>query len=128
MRVDFSEPGQHPVARRSTSRPDRSGRAPWRRLLSQLETLGGGTGILLRHTERAWASITFSGSRHTLAYTFTGAEAVEGGELLIATLPEHEFRLPGQLVADATVKAVDHRLTPEPRLTVEVELLVLDES
>jgi hypothetical protein len=36
--------------------------------------------------------------------------------------------LPGQLVADAAVTAVDHRLAPEPRLTVSVELLLLDEG
>jgi hypothetical protein len=48
--------------------------------------------------------------------------------MFIVFLPEHEFMLPGQLVADAAVTEVDHRLIPEPRLTVSVELLLLEEG
>ena len=48
--------------------------------------------------------------------------------MFIVFLPEHEFMLPGQLVADVAVTAVDHRLAPEPRLTVSIELLLLDEG
>ena len=44
-----------------------------------------------------------------------------------AFLPEHEFALPGQLVADAAVTAVDHRLEP-PRMQVSCELLLLEEG
>ena len=68
-----------------------------------------GQATIVSHDEKSWASITFAGTRHRLELAFEGAEAVEAGELFIAFLPEHEFAIPGQLVADAAVTAVDHR-------------------
>lgn len=105
-----------------------SRRAPWLPLLAAVMKLGGGRAELVRHAERAWASVTFSGTRHTIELAFTGAEAVAAGEALIAALPDHEFAIPGQLVADAAIVAADHALLPEPSLTVTAELLLLDES
>ena len=55
-------------------------------------------------------------------------EADEAAERLIAALPDYEFALPGQLVADATVTAVDHRIHPEPRMTITCELLLLTDT
>ena len=49
------------------------------------------------------------------------------GEAFIVALPEHEFTLPRHIVADASVVAVDHALSPEMRMTVEVELLLLED-
>lgn len=102
-------------------------RTPWMPLLSALLELAQGRGELLRHSERAWASVTFTGTRHSVALAFTGAEAVAAGELFIDALPDHEFAIPRQLVADAAVVRIDHTALPEPRLEVEVELLLLDE-
>lgn len=102
-------------------------RRPWRALLSAIMDLSGGKGELLRHVERPWASVTFAGTRHTIALAFTGAEAIAAGEAFIAALPEHEFAIPRQLVADAAVTAVTHDTVPAPKLTVEVELLLLEE-
>jgi len=103
-------------------------RDPANRLLAALYALGGGHGALLRHEERAWASITFAGSRHTLAFRFVGVEGVTAGERFVAALPEHEFAIPRKLVADAAVVAVRHTLLPAPCLEVECEVLVLDED
>ena len=103
-------------------------RGPWMQLLSALLTLAGGRAELIRHSERPWASVTFSGSRHTVLLAFTGTEAVAAGEALIAALPEHEFTITRQLVADAAVLAVEHALLPEPRLQVEVEVLLLEDG
>ena len=50
------------------------------------------------------------------------------GERFIALLPEHEFTIRGQLVADATICAVSVELLPEPVMLVEAELLLLEES
>lgn len=47
---------------------------------------------------------------------------------MIAELPDHEFTLPGRLVAEAKVIAAEHSLVDGPRLTIEAELLVLDEA
>jgi hypothetical protein len=102
-------------------------RSPGERLLEALADLAQGKARVLSHTENAWASITFAGTRHRAVLEFNGAEAVEAGESFIAFLPEHEFALPGQLVADATVVEVDHRLEP-PLLQVTCELLLLEEG
>lgn len=103
-------------------------RTPWMPLLSALLELGDGKGELVRHSERNWASITFAGTRHSVVIAFTGAEAVAAGEAFIDALPEHEFAIPRQLVADAAVVAVDHTALPEPRLEVTAELLLLEDA
>jgi len=83
---------------------------------------------ILSHSEKAWASVTFSGTRHRIELRFCGAEAVEAGEHFISFLPEHEFVIPGQLVADAAVTDVEHKLLPEPEMRVTAELLLLEEA
>ena len=103
-------------------------RRPWRVLIAAVTHLADGKAELLRHVERPWASVTFSGTRHTIVLAFTGAEAVAAGESFIAALPEHEFAIPRQLVADAAVVSVDHATLPGPKLTVEVELLLLEDG
>lgn len=119
MFADLAAPTRRvPPPRRSTSD----------RLRDALLALGDFQGQVLSHSEKAWASITFAGARHTLALLFAGEEAVAAGEAFIAALPEHEFALPGQLVADATINEVEHRLLPSPRLVVQCELLLLEEG
>lgn len=98
------------------------------RLREAVLAICGGSGTLLTHEERAWASITFAGTRHELVLRFDGIEQVEAGERLIEQLPDHEFRIPGQLVADATVTKVDHRFGQVEVLTVTAVLLLLEES
>jgi hypothetical protein len=98
------------------------------RLREALCELAQGQAHVLAHGETAWASVTFSGTRHRVDLAFEGAGAIEAGECFIALLPEHEFAIPGQLVADATVVEVDHRMAPEPRLALTAELLLLEEA
>jgi len=118
-----------PVAlRQGSSSSPRQGSRPWLPLLSALLELSQGKAELLRHGERPWASATFAGSRHTVVLAFVGAEAVAAGEGLIEALPEHEFALHGQLVADAAVTSVSHSLLSEPRLELELGLLLLEDS
>jgi hypothetical protein len=102
-------------------------REPRNRLRDALLELAGGHATILNHEEKNWASVTFAGARHRLELQFDGPLAVQAGELFIAFLPEHEFAIPGQLVADAAVTAVDHRLEP-PRMMVGCELLLLEEG
>lgn len=111
---------------KKTPRPAR--RSAGDRLRLALLALGDHRGQVLVHDEKAWASITFAGTRHTLTMLFAGEEAVEAGEHFIAELPEHEFTIPGQLVADATVASAEHRLLPSPRLVVDCEVLLLEEG
>jgi hypothetical protein len=97
------------------------------RLRQALLDLAGRRATLLAHREKSWASITFAGARHRIELAFDGAEAVEAGETFIALLPEHEFSIPRQLVAEATVIAVDHQLDP-PRMAVTSEVLMLEDQ
>jgi hypothetical protein len=101
-------------------------RQPRNRLREALLALAQDQATILSHEDKNWASMTFAGARHRLELLFEGAEAVQAGELFIAFLPDHEFAIPGQLVADAAVTAVDHRLEP-PRMHVSCELLLLEE-
>lgn len=103
-------------------------RGAWLRLLSEVLDLAGPRAEVLHHREQPWLSATFTGTRHAIALAFSGSEAIADAEAYIAALPEHEFTIPRQLVADATVVAVDHAHAPMPRMTVEAELLLLDEG
>ncbi len=98
------------------------------RLREALVVLGQHRGQVITHGEKAWASITFAGTRHSLAILFAGDSAVEAGERFVATLPDHEFTLPGQIVADANIIEVDQRMLPSPRLVVRCELLLLEDA
>ncbi len=98
------------------------------RLLREIRELAGQFCDVISHHECPWASITFSGARHSFVLRFAGSEAVSDGERLIVILPDHEFRLRGQLVADATIVRVDHELFPAPLMEVECEVLLLDED
>lgn len=108
-------------------RPRRARRTAGERLREALLALARGKGAILAHGEASWASVTFAGSRHRIELAFEGAEAIEAGERFIALLPEYEFAIPGQLVAEAAVTAIDHRLAP-PLMRVTCELLLLEEA
>lgn len=103
-------------------------RGTWLHLLSALMELTEGQAELISHSERAWASATFAGTRHRVTLRFTGAAAVEAGEGFIDALGEHEFTIPRQLVADAAVITVLHAALPQPMLEVQAELLLLDDG
>ena len=108
-------------------RPRTAPRGNWMRLLGQVLKLAGGHGDLVRHDERPWASVTFSGTRHTIALAFTGADAIAAAEQVINALPNHEFDIPGHIVADAQVREVSHQHVPEQKLTMEIEILLLED-
>lgn len=107
--------------------PLRTRRGAGERLREAVLRLAGPHGVLARHSHKNWASITFAGARHRLELVFDGAEAVEAGDLFVAALADHEFTISGQLVAEAAVVAVDHRLHPA-RLQVTCEILLLEDA
>jgi len=116
------------AALKGASTKQRRRLSPADRLRAALIALAEGHGTVTDHGERSWASITFAGTRHQVTLVFTGADAIEAGEKFIAFLPEHDFAIPGQLVADAAVSAVDHQMLPEERMVVQVEVLMLDDN
>ena len=103
-------------------------RGPWLRLLSQVVELAGPQGEFLTHAERPWTSATFEGTRHTVVLAFHGPEGALPGEAFIAALPDHEFDVPGHLVADATIARVERVHGPSPHLQVEAEFLLLSDG
>jgi len=108
--------------------PRRSARAPAQRLREAIAALAGPAGEIIHHAESNWASISFSGTRHRLDLRFSGMEGIEAGEGFVEALPEHEFAIPRQLVADAAVRKVEQAWLPEPHLGVSIELLLLEED
>ena len=109
-------------------RPARARRSSSDRVRQAIIVLAEHQGQVITHTEKTWASITFAGTRHSVALLFAGEDAVEAGERFVATLPDHEFAIPGQLVADAGIVEVEHRLSPSPRMVVQCDLLLLEDA
>jgi hypothetical protein len=69
--------------------------------------------------ERPWASVTFTGARHWVALSVGPARAAE----IAAMLPDHEFDLPGHLVADI---AVTGTRVDGDRTVIEIEALTVE--
>lgn len=103
-------------------------RHPSLRLLEAVLSLAGEKAELMSHAETLWASATFSGTRHTITLSFSGMAGVAAGEDFIATLPDHEFTVSGQLVADAAISEVVHGTQPCPAMQVETVILLLDQD
>ena len=116
-------PGEAPRPRRHVTRP----RSPSIQLLDAVMRLAGPQADLLRHAERPWASATFQGTRHTIAMRFTGPEGLVAGEAFVDALPEHEFTISRQIVADAAVSEVEQVMLPHPHMMVEVDVLMLED-
>ncbi len=81
-------------------------------------------------TSKPWSSATFDGARHRLDLRLHGSADEIGAALdrIVDGIAEHEFDLPGQIVASARLVGVS--VDPDPMvvalaLTVEV-LTVLD--
>ena len=73
------------------------------RLIGAIMPLAGPSAELVGAHEREWASATFSGARHCLDLRlWSGAQDAELPPALLS-LPEHEFDLPNEIVADCTI-------------------------
>lgn len=71
-----------------------------------IRTVMGGLGpdaTLLRADEREWASATFSGARHGIDLAIRLSASDAPPPRFLADLPELEFDLPGEIVADCSV-------------------------
>ena len=103
-------------------------RHPSLQLLDAVMRLAGTKADLISHAERPWASVTFTGMRHTITLHFSGEGGADAADDFIRALPEHEFTVRGQLVADAAVSEVLHITLPHERVVVDVDLLLLDDG
>ena len=66
-----------------------------------------------------WESATFTGARHQWAVTVAGDGAWPAAKAFSRTLAEAEFDLPGNIVADIAVTAMDKADPQTVSLTVE---------
>ena len=123
-----ADEGNSKVSRFQTARRYRPRRTNSDRVRDAVLLLASGCADLLNHEEKPWSSITFSGTRHELMLDFNGEQAVEAGETFVAALPEHEFTIPSQLVADATIAEVEHSFKPYERMVVKAVLLLLEDK
>lgn len=87
------------------------------RALLDAAAAAGCSALLLASRSHPWASATFTGARHRLRLAVPDTDAARAWA---DALPEAEFRLPRQLVADVAVRRLGAEL--------EVEALVLDEQ
>lgn len=101
---------------------ERSVKTKSQQLREAVDDLAKG-GKIIRHQETAWASITFAGTRHRFSLTFDDLDAADK---FLAAANEHEFSLPGQLVADCSVTNVDRWMTG--RVAADLEILALDDG
>lgn len=92
------------------------------RIVRQLQLLAG-DGVRLVHSEqRDWASATFSGARHCLDLLVPG----ETLNRLLACLPEHDFGLASEIVADCTAACSAPSEAGQVPVRVEVLTILAD--
>ena len=78
-----------------------------------------GTGFVLEEVRsRSWASVTFAGARHELAFRLEGDGAEAAAARFVGSLEAAEFRLRGHILAD--IALVDEERRPgSARLRIE---------
>ncbi|MBV8685396.1 MAG: hypothetical protein JOZ90_01915 [Alphaproteobacteria bacterium] len=91
----------------SRARPDASGA-----LLRAIRQAVAGFRVDFQLEElrsRSWASVTFAGARHELAFRLGGAEAGAAAAALVRGLNAAEFRLRGHILADIALTSEEHK-------------------
>lgn len=79
-----------------------------------------GSATVEKMASRPWASVTFSGARHEFTLRLEGAGAAKAATAFRDRLEEHEFVLPGHVLADiAAVREVRDDVGKCVRLTLE---------
>lgn len=88
----------------------------------------GPTCELVHAAEREWASATFAGARHIISLRLLLTPADAPAPAALAALPDHEFRLCGEIVADCTVShgARESAGAGSAWLPCQVELLTIN--
>jgi 5-carboxymethyl-2-hydroxymuconate isomerase len=81
--------------------------------------------VLEEIKSRAWASITFSGARHELAFRLEGAAASEAAGRFLGSLRAAEFALRGHIVADIALVAEERRPNCA---SIRLEALTVEEA
>lgn len=80
--------------------------------------------VLEEVRSRSWASVTFSGARHELAFRLEGAGAEQAGSRFLADLDATEFELRGHILADIALVSEERR--PD-WVRIRLEALTVDD-
>lgn len=83
---------------------------------------------ILAHAEMPWHSGSFRGRRHVLTLDFAGAPAIGIGEAFLDLFPDYPFALPGHTVASQVIVWRNFQGGADPRLTAQVELLLVQDE
>ena len=73
---------------------------------------------------RSWASVTFTGARHTIAFRIGGEDAVETADRFLDGLEAAEFTLRGHILADISLIA---RETCDGGVLLRLEALTVED-
>lgn len=80
-------------------------------------------------SSRSWASGTFVGTRHALAFRLAGEGADAAADAFLADLEEAEFQLRGHILADiALVSRYRTNGADGPIVRIAVEALTVEDS
>jgi hypothetical protein len=99
-------------------------RSPWPATV--LELLGPDA-TLISAAQYDWASATFSGSRHVIAISLSLPDGDAEEPEILDLLPDYDFPLDRQLVADCIVDIGDRYLDADGwHIDLRVEMLTID--
>ena len=76
---------------------------------------------------RSWASVTFRGARHRIAFSLAGDGAAAAADAFVGRMAEVEFDLPGHVLADIALLAAE-RSPAGDRAEVRLEALTVEDG
>jgi hypothetical protein len=74
---------------------------------------------------RSWASVTFSGARHELAFHVEGEAAEDAAARFLASLDASEFAMRGHMMADVALVSAERR---PGRVRIALEALTVEDG
>jgi hypothetical protein len=78
-------------------------------------------------SSRSWASVTFSGARHRIAFSLEGPAAAAAADAFLKQMAEAEFDLNGHVLADIALAGEDRSASGD-RVQVRIEALTVEDG
>lgn len=78
-------------------------------------------------SSRSWASVTFSGARHRVAFSLEGVGAGAAADAFLNGMEEADFDLRGHILADIALLAEERDASGE-RVQLRVEALTVEDD
>jgi hypothetical protein len=84
-----------------------------------MSKVSSGQAALVDSAVSPWASMTFSGDRHSFDIALNSADVEHSADQLASMLNEEDFDLPGELVADFAITSQSQALDGSPLFRIE---------